>query len=58
MKFYDAVKSPWDRRQGEDALDQIHRLARGKLTPDRIADKTHMPVESVIYVMQRNGYPR
>jgi hypothetical protein len=42
----------------EDQLDHLHRLAKADVPVEIIAAETRLPIESVEYVMETNGYDR
>ena len=46
------------QRLNEDVLDFCHRLAKLGCRPQTIAGHTGLPLESVEYVLIRNGYPQ
>ena len=48
----------YQQRESEDRLDFLHRLAKLKCRPETIAGHTGIPLESVEYVLIRNGYPQ
>ena len=48
----------YQQRESEDVLDFCHRLAKLGCRPQTIAGHTGLPLESVEYVLIRNGYPQ
>ena len=46
----------YQQRESEDQLDFCHRLAKLGCRPATIAHHTGLPLESVEYVLIRNGY--
>lgn len=48
----------YQQRLNEDVLDFCHRLAKLGCRPQTIAGHTGLPLESVEYVLIRNGYPQ
>lgn len=51
-------RNQFDRGEGEDDLDYLHRLAKHRMSSDMIAERVQIPVENVRYVLARNGYPQ
>ncbi len=56
--FLEAQSRTWSsaRQPGENDLDYLHRLAKMGLKPKQISERVQIPLENVVYVMERNGY--
>ena len=50
------AKHQYRQRDYEDQLDHLHRLAKMGCRPETIERHTGIPLESVEYVLIRNGY--